>query len=176
MDQLSREEISHLLRKTVLFLVFTALVVFLPSWTLNYWQGWLYLIVFSALTVGGALYFIKHDPALVRRRTNVGAAAETEPSQKRIMAFNSVALVVTMVVAPLDHRFMWSNVPAVVSIIALALVVAGYALTVATLINNSWAAATIRVEPNQPVVSTGLYAWVRHPMYTGGGNCLASAR
>jgi protein-S-isoprenylcysteine O-methyltransferase Ste14 len=32
---------------------------------------------------------------------------------------------------------------------------------------NSYAASTIRVEADQPVVSTGLYAIVRHPMYSG---------
>jgi protein-S-isoprenylcysteine O-methyltransferase Ste14 len=32
---------------------------------------------------------------------------------------------------------------------------------------NSYAASTIRVEPGQPVISTGLYGVVRHPMYSG---------
>ena len=168
MDQLDRQEILQLLQKTALFFILMALAVFLPAWTLNYWQGWLFLVVFAMLTTGASLYFIKHDPALVRRRASVGATAETEPSQKRIMAFNSVALVVTIVLAPLDHRFQWSSVPSIVSVLALVLVVAGYALTIVTLATNSWAAATITVERSQPVISTGLYALVRHPMYTGG--------
>ena len=32
---------------------------------------------------------------------------------------------------------------------------------------NSYAASTVTVEPGQPVVSTGVYAVVRHPMYAG---------
>ena len=172
MDQLNQkltaEEISQLLRKTALFLVFMALAIFLPAWTLDYWQGWLFLIVFAVLTAGASLYFIKYDPALVRRRANVGAKAETEPTQKRIMTFNSVAMIATIILAPLDHRFMWSNVPGIVCVIALALMVLGYALTIATLITNTWAAATITVEQNQLVISDGLYGLVRHPMYSGG--------
>ena len=168
MDQLSREEISQLLRKTALFFAFMALAIFLPAWTLDYWQGWLFLVVFATLTTGASLYFMKYDPALVRRRVNVGAKAETEPSQKRIMAFNSVAIAATIILAPLDHRFMWSNVPGIVSVIALVLVLLGYALTIATLMTNTFAAATIVVEQEQKVVSDGLYSLVRHPMYTGG--------
>ncbi|MGF2953540.1 methyltransferase family protein, partial [Mycobacterium sp. THU-M116] len=34
-------------------------------------------------------------------------------------------------------------------------------------VQNSYAAATVRVEAGQTVVSTGLYGLVRHPMYTG---------
>jgi protein-S-isoprenylcysteine O-methyltransferase Ste14 len=33
--------------------------------------------------------------------------------------------------------------------------------------SNSYAASNIQVEEGQPVVSTGLYACVRHPMYSG---------
>jgi hypothetical protein len=32
---------------------------------------------------------------------------------------------------------------------------------------NSYAAANVRVEEGQKVVDTGVYAWVRHPMYFG---------
>jgi protein-S-isoprenylcysteine O-methyltransferase Ste14 len=32
---------------------------------------------------------------------------------------------------------------------------------------NSYAAATIQVEKGQPVIQTGPYAYVRHPMYAG---------
>src|SRR5260370_11128651 len=33
---------------------------------------------------------------------------------------------------------------------------------------NSFAASTIKVEAEQPVISTGLYRLVRHPMYSAG--------
>jgi protein-S-isoprenylcysteine O-methyltransferase Ste14 len=167
MEPLSREETWLTLRKTLLFLVTLALMLFLLAWTLNYWQGWLYWIVFSAITVGASLYFIKYDPALVRRRSRVGAQAEQEPTQKQIIGFTSVAMIATLVVAPLDYRFHGSNVPGAASIVALVVMVTGYALALATMVTNSYAAATITVEPNQPVVSSGVYGLVRHPMYSG---------
>src|SRR5438045_2104541 len=100
MDQLNQPlttaEISQLLRKTLLFIVFLALAIFLPAWTLNYWQGWLFFITFSAITVASALYFVRHDPALVRRRSKVGAAAEKEPTQKAIMTVTSITMIATL--------------------------------------------------------------------------------
>src|SRR5262249_40103776 len=38
--------------------------------------------------------------------------------------------------------------------------------TAVVLRQNSYAAATVRVEAGQPVISNGLYAIVRHPMYS----------
>jgi protein-S-isoprenylcysteine O-methyltransferase Ste14 len=33
---------------------------------------------------------------------------------------------------------------------------------------NSFSSATIEVSPDQRVITTGPYAWVRHPMYAAG--------
>ena len=43
----------------------------------------------------------------------------------------------------------------------------GYAIILVVMKENSYAAATIRVDEAQPVISTGFYALVRHPMYAG---------
>jgi protein-S-isoprenylcysteine O-methyltransferase Ste14 len=47
------------------------------------------------------------------------------------------------------------------------LVALGLGVVALVIIQNSYAAATVRVEAGQTVVSTGLYGRVRHPMYTG---------
>jgi len=67
-----------------------------------------------------------------------------------------------------DHRFGWSPVPPVVSLIADAMIVLSFVLFFVVMKSNSYdAASTILVEERQPVVSTGPYAYVRHPMYSG---------
>jgi protein-S-isoprenylcysteine O-methyltransferase Ste14 len=163
MDELGKE----ILRKTALFLIALAILLFLPAWSLTYWQGWLYWLAFAVLTTGGSLYFLKYDPALVHRRMSVGATAETEPVQKVAMAITSVALIALFIVAPLDHRFGWSHVTDAACVSGLILTIAGYSIALATLMGNTFAAATITVEQGQTVVSSGLNAWVRHPMYSG---------
>ncbi len=162
----------ELLRKTVLlrtvaFLVFLALVIFVPALSPAYWQGWAYWLVFSAATLASGLYFVTHDPALVQRRMQVGATAEREPVQKTIMAAASIFLIAVFVTSGIDHLRQWSRIPAWLSLLALAGMTLGYGIIVVTLKANTFAASTIAVEPGQHVVSSGPYAVVRHPMYSG---------
>ena len=66
-----------------------------------------------------------------------------------------------------DKRFGWSSVPLEVIIIADAIVVGGYLLFVIVLRENRYASRIIEVEKKQKVITTGPYAFVRHPMYSG---------
>ena len=146
-------------------LVAMALLLFLPAWSLRYWQGWLFLAVFGGACIVNSLYFIRHDPELVRRRMAAGPVAETEPAQKRIMTITSLGFILVILVPALDYRWQWSNVPAWLAIAGELGVLASFYLIALVLRQNSFAAATIRVEANQKVVTTGAYAIVRHPMY-----------
>jgi protein-S-isoprenylcysteine O-methyltransferase Ste14 len=148
------------------FQIALALMIFLPAWSLHYWQGWLYWLVFGAACVIITLYFLRHDRALIERRMQAGPGAETEPKQKLILKFASVALIAMYIVSPLDHRFGWSFVPSWLVLVGDALVVLSFYGFFLTFRQNAFAAATVRVESDQPVISTGLYAIVRHPMYT----------
>jgi protein-S-isoprenylcysteine O-methyltransferase Ste14 len=148
------------------FELFLALVIFLPAWSLRYWQGWLYWSIFGLACFGLGLYFARHDPALVARRTEAGPKAEKEPRQKLILWCASVTLIALYVVCGLDHRFGWSSVPSWLVLIADALVILGAYGFLITFRENSYAASTVTVETGQPVISSGPYATVRHPMYT----------
>jgi protein-S-isoprenylcysteine O-methyltransferase Ste14 len=78
-----------------------------------------------------------------------------------------LSLAAMFIVSALDHRLGWSRVPVAICLVGVALVVVGLGMATLVIIQNSHAAATIRVEAGQKVVSTGLYGLVRHPMYTG---------
>lgn len=82
-----------------------------------------------------------------------------------MIAFASLAAMV--VVSVLDHRFGWSVVPQAVSVIGDVLVVLGLTLAMLVVVQNGYAAANITVESGQSLASTGLYGFVRHPMYLG---------
>ena len=75
--------------------------------------------------------------------------------------------LVTFLIPGLDHRFGWSSVPAPLVIVSALMVLAGYVFVFFTLRENRFASRTIRVEEGQTVITTGPYAWVRHPMYLG---------
>jgi protein-S-isoprenylcysteine O-methyltransferase Ste14 len=153
------------LRQSIGIPIFFALL-FAPAGTLNYWQAWVFGIVFAATSIGIGVYFLKHDPKAVSRRMDVGPGAEREPAQKVIMTLVLIGFVLLIVLPGFDHRWNWSRVPAWLVIPANVLVMVGLLGTAAVLRQNSYAASTIRVEAGQPVISTGLYAVVRHPMYS----------
>jgi len=141
--------------------------LFIPAGTLNYWQAWVFVIVFGASAQALGIYFLIHDRKLIERRMNIGPVAEQRPAQKLISALFMLGFVGFVVLPALDHRFGWSPVAPVVSVIADAIIVLCFVLFFSVMKSNSYAASTIQVEEGQPVVSTGPYAYVRHPMYSG---------
>ena len=141
--------------------------LFIPAGTLNYWQAWAFVAVFEVSAQALGIYFLVHDRKLVERRMNIGPLAEQRPNQKLISALFILGFVGFMVLPAFDHRFGWSPVAPVVSVIANAMIALSFLLFFVVMKSNSYAASTIQVEEGQPVVSTGPYAYVRHPMYSG---------
>jgi protein-S-isoprenylcysteine O-methyltransferase Ste14 len=161
MDDLSKRALKALAR----FQIALALVIFLPARSLSYWQGWLYWFLFGTACFALTCYFLRHNRALVERRMEAGPRAETKPRQKLIMTVASAAMIAVFVVCALDYGFGWSRVPSVVTLVADAFILLGFAGIFWTFRENAYAAATVRVERGQPVITTGPYAIVRHPMY-----------
>ena len=143
------------------------LALFVPAWTLNYWQAWTYWLVFVVCISAISAYFLKKDLNLITSRLKVGAAAEKEGIQKITQAVVSVFSVLLLLVPSIDHHFQWSNVPAYLSIAADALVVLGLLMIFLVFKENSYTSVLVEVNEDQKVVSTGPYGVVRHPMYSG---------
>ena len=148
---------------TVIFLA----LIFIPAGTLYYWQGWLFMAIFVAGTIVVTTYLAIYDPKLLERRMRAGPGAEKQRAQKIIMAITFVGFAAIPVVSALDHRFGWSGVSPTISLIGDALVCLSYVLIFFVFRQNSFAASTIQVVEGQKVVSSGFYAFVRHPMYAG---------
>jgi protein-S-isoprenylcysteine O-methyltransferase Ste14 len=163
MNDLNRKAFGGLLRMAL----FLAVLVFLPAWTIDYWQGWVCLELFLACGTGITLDLIRNDPKLLERRISAGASAEKEKSQKIIQTLAAVAFVATFVVPALDHRFSWSVVPIYAVIAGDALIVLGFLFVFWVFRVNSFTSGIIEVAAEQKVISTGPYGLVRHPMYFG---------
>jgi protein-S-isoprenylcysteine O-methyltransferase Ste14 len=148
-------------------LVCVGLLIFLPVWTLRYWQGWAFIGVFFGSALAITLYLMRNDPGLLERRVKAGAAAEKRTSQKIIQAFAAVAFIGTIALPAFDHRFGWSFVPPYAVLVGDALVMLGFLIVFRVFKENSFTSGTIEVAAEQKVISTGPYAVVRHPMYAG---------
>lgn len=153
--------------QSLVFIPVMGFALFAPAGTLQFWQGWLYGFVFVAATTIFGVYFLQHDPGLIERRMKAGPAAEQEPAQKIIVTMIIIGFALLIVLPGLDHRWHWSAVPPWLVFVADGMLVLSFAIMFVVLKQNNYAASTIQVEAGQPVVSTGLYAIVRHPMYAG---------
>jgi protein-S-isoprenylcysteine O-methyltransferase Ste14 len=151
----------------LLFPIFMGALLFLPAGTLDYWEAWVFVAVFFACTIAITIWLMRNDPRLLERRMRVGPAAEKEPSQKIIVTIALLFFAGLSILSGLDHRFGWSDVPPPAVILGNILIALSYIVFYFVLRENTYAASTVQVEENQKVVSTGLYALVRHPMYTG---------
>jgi protein-S-isoprenylcysteine O-methyltransferase Ste14 len=149
-------------------LVAFGLLLFLPAGTLNYWQAWVFIAVFTAVTIFPTIYLARTNPAALERRMRAGPQAETRKAQKIIITGEFLSLFAMIPFSAFDHRMEWSSVPAWVSVIGDVLVAAGLGLAMLVVIQNAYAASTVRVEADQTLVSGGVYKYVRHPMYVGG--------
>lgn len=155
------------LRTFLMGAIALGLLLFLPAWTLNYWQAWVFIVVFMVSANAIGVYLAMKDPALLERRKKVGPAAEQNMVQKIIM---SVALTVNfalLVFSALDHRYLWSPVSPYVSLAGDVLVALGFLINFFVFKENSYGSSTIQTVEDQKVISSGPYALVRHPMYVG---------
>ena len=148
-----------------LFVVMAALL-FVPPWTFDWWQAWLFLVVYFGGSLALMLDLAKRDPALLERRMKGGPWAEERLEQKVIMTFASLGFFALLLIPAFDRRFGWSHLP-VAAVLAgnVVMLLGGWGVW-RVFCENSFTSARIELASDQRVISTGPYALVRHPMYT----------
>ena len=143
-------------------LLLVGLLIFLPAGTLAYSYGWLLVgLLFVPMLIAGFVMLAK-SPEFLKKRLDV---KEKQATQKGVVVYAGLMFIAGFVVAGLDYRFGWSNMPQWVTIIASVLFLFSYALYAEVMRENAYLSRTIQVEEGQKVVDTGLYGIVRHPMY-----------
>ena len=151
------------LTKFIAGLLLVALLLFLPAGTIRYPGGLLFLcLLFVPMLLLGILMLARARDLLAKRLD----VKEKQGTQKGVVAVMGLIFLSGFILAGLDFRFGWSKVPLPVVIVASVLFLVGYALYAEVMRENAYLSRTIKVEEGQTVISTGLYAVVRHPMYT----------
>lgn len=163
MKDVNRNALIGLVRMVVLL----PALIFIPAWTLEYWQAWVSLCAFFLPVVVITAYLMRANPTLLARRLKAGAKAETKRLQKVIQSFAALVFLTIFVVPALDHRFRWSRVPIAAEIGGDALILTGFAFVFWVFKVNSFTSGVIEVAADQQVITSGPYAIVRHPMYLG---------
>ena len=127
--------------------VFGVLIVggllFIPAKSFKYWNGWLFMgLLFIPMLVAGIILMIK-NPELLRKRLN---AKEKENEQKWVLLFSSLMFIAGFIVAGLNYRYKWIEIPNIVIIISSILFIIAYILYAEVLRENTYLSRTIEFQ------------------------------
>ena len=160
----NKKLLMRVIIRIAFFPLFLGLAVLLPAGTFRFWQAYLYFGILLIPLCIAMVYFYRNDPDFLEKRMKT---RETESTQKLFVALASVSIIGIFVITGLDRRFAWSHVPFPAVLIGDGLVLLSYLFVYLVFRTNSYASRVVEVSDEQKVITTGPYAVVRHPMYTG---------
>ena len=150
--------------QSVAFFVLAVVALFASAGAIAIPTYWVYLAILAAVFVSA---FLLLDPDLARERMRPGG--KRPPLALQLF---SAVLVAHWIIAGLDHgRFHWSDtVPPWLQWIGLVALATGYALCLWAMRANQFFSSVIRIQSDrgQVVITTGPYAFIRHPGYLAG--------
>lgn len=156
--------------RTSIWLFFIAVLLFASAGTLHWPGAWIYLAFAVAVSIAGGLWLYRRDPGLLAERLGSIFQRDQKGWDKLFMMAMFVLWLLWLVLMGFDaKRFHWSHVPFSVQMLGLGLIVVANYIIALTFRENSYAAPVVKIqkERGHQVVSTGPYAYVRHPMYAG---------
>ena len=144
-------------------IVLIGLLLFLPAGTIRFFNGWLFCgVLFIPVLIMGIVLYLK-APELLRKRLR---EKEEQSEQRSVVALSGLMFLAGFILAGLDFRFGWTQLPVWLVYAAAAAFLLGYAMFGEVMRENAYLSRTVEVQENQTVIDTGLYGIVRHPMYT----------
>jgi protein-S-isoprenylcysteine O-methyltransferase Ste14 len=162
--------ISKLILSTVGLIVVIAVFLFVSAGTLDWLAAWGFLAEMGVLSLAVGLWLARHDPALLAERLGSPFQRKQKTWDKAFMAVVMVLYFGWVILMGLDARWAISRVPIWLQALgALDVALSNYVVFL-TFRENSYAAPVVKIqrERGHEVVSTGPYAYLRHPMYAGG--------
>lgn len=161
---------SRLISRTALWTAVNAVLLFAAAGTVLWPAAWIYMALTGVLGVASGLIIARHDPALLEERMKSPIQRDQKPWDKILLSVFFVLWLLQYVVAGLDAvRFRFSEMPLWLEGVGAAGVVLGLYVFHIVMRANTFAAPVVKIQTERQhrVVSTGPYAYVRHPMYAG---------
>lgn len=154
----------------ITILIIPAVILFLSgNWL--WLEGWIFSLWFDAMVLSNMIYLYWKDPALLAERSKAPGSDNQKQWDKYLVIGIYVMALVWFIIMPLDaKRFGWSPLfPVWLKVLGgVALLPALYLIYQAT-VENTYLSTLVRIQTDrkQHVISTGVYGFVRHPLYLG---------
>jgi protein-S-isoprenylcysteine O-methyltransferase Ste14 len=160
--------IAKLLLQNTGFVLAMGVLLFASAGTLHWPGAWTFLIISAALGPAFGIRLAKIDPALLAERMRLTARDEQPAADKKFMLAIVATVVTWFVVMGFDRRLHPSEASFMLQALGVAMYLLSMICTMWVFRENSFAAPLVKIqaERGHHVISTGPYAWVRHPMYS----------
>ena len=145
-------------------------LLFLGAGTFAWPGAWAFLILMACVSVAGGQALSRLDPQLLKERLGSPIQRDQPMADKVLISILLLGMLAWLLFMGLDaKRFAWSTVPAAVQVLGALTLLASIWFCFRVMLENSFAAPVVKLqkERGQRVISTGPYAFVRHPMYFG---------
>jgi protein-S-isoprenylcysteine O-methyltransferase Ste14 len=134
-------------------------------------EGWIFAAWFLGLCTTVIAWLWRNDPALLAERFRRPGTGGQQRSDQAVVYALAVGFAAWIALMPLDaRRFGWTPpLPAAVRALGALCLGASAFLLFRAYRDNTFLSPLVRVqaERRQRVVTTGVYGFVRHPMYLG---------
>ncbi|MFX0052845.1 MAG: methyltransferase family protein [Candidatus Hodarchaeota archaeon] len=152
-----------------LIIAFTlvSVILFLPAGTFNWPEAWAFIIIL--LTYGIALHLLifKDNPTALKSRQSYKPVLWIDTL---ILLIAGIFLISMFILIGFDvGRFHWTSplVPVLFRYLGFSTLICSLVIYMLVIKENAYLSRVIEIQEKQVVISTGLYSFVRHPMYLG---------
>jgi protein-S-isoprenylcysteine O-methyltransferase Ste14 len=151
-------------------LIFPAVILFLSGDWL--WpEGWIFSLWLDAMVLSNYVYLYRHDPALLAERSKRPGSENQQEWDKYVSIALCVVVVAWLIIMPLDaRRYRWTpGFPLSLKVVGGLALLPSLFLIYRSTVENTFLSTLVRIqtERKQRVISTGVYGFVRHPLYLG---------
>jgi len=161
--------IARLLLQNTIFVVGMGALLFAAAGTLHWPSAWVLLVTSALLGPLCGWWLYRIDPALLAERLRPVMQRNQPAADKMFMSLFVIAMLTWLVAIGIDRRLQSSDMPAALQALGFVLFLLCTLFTMSVFRENSFAAPVVKLQAEraQRVISTGPYAHVRHPMYSG---------
>lgn len=159
------------LAAAALYIVAWPALLFVVAGDAHWLEAWIFTAWFLTLCATVVAWLYLNDPALLAERYRQPGSGGQKGDDRVVVYAIAVGFASWIVVMPLDaRRFGWTPpLPVGVKVAGGGLLLASAFLLFRSFRDNTFLSPLVRIQNErlQRVVTTGVYGFVRHPMYLG---------
>ena len=170
MENLKKSMTPGVMLQVLIFVFINPLLPVLITRRWSWWEAWVYAVINILGFVASRAIAGRKHPDLLAERARMLHHDDPEPWDRWLAPLVGLGGGLIPLTAGLDGLFSTlPNFSILVKIAALVLMLAGFALGSYALVENRFFSGMVRIQTDRghKVISSGPYAWIRHPGYTG---------